>query len=271
MASKATVSDLESFTIGTSIGRHLIISLVGQGGMGKVYQAYDPILDRKVAIKFIREHLVGKIDKNIFLREAQAMAKISHPNVVSIYEVGTINEQIYLVLDLLEGEELNDWLVRDRRSWRDVVSVLGDVAKGLAEIHRSGMIHRDFKPSNVFVTKENKGIILDFGLAKADQDKNPEFYSSETSYPSKENSEETDSKDVLYRVYTKAGKLVGTLAYMAPEQRKGKADARSDQYAFFLTFLLFLNHSPILSSLLFLQSHVLRNKALLKQLIQIYH
>ncbi|HTJ40646.1 MAG TPA: serine/threonine-protein kinase [Kofleriaceae bacterium] len=188
---------------GSTVGRFLVVRERGEGGMGRIYEAYDPELDRKVAIKLVRgERITARgavIESERLLREAQAMAKIAHANVVAVFEVGAIDDQIFVAMELVDGPDLAAWLALRRRGWREIVDVFVAAGRGLAATHAAGLVHRDFKPSNVVVS-EGGPKVLDFGLAIA-EDETP-------------------------------GEIAGTPRYMAPEQRAGRVDARADQYSF---------------------------------------
>src|SRR5687768_14810024 len=149
---------------GTRVGRYQVIDLIGQGGMGEVYRARDVDLDRTVAIKVVRGDLVGRSSEAL-LHEAQAMAKLSHPNVVSVYEVGTVDGEVYLAMEFVDGQTARDWLRAERRGWRASLGVYLAAGRGLAAAHRAGIIHRDFKPDNVLVGKDGRVRVADFGLA----------------------------------------------------------------------------------------------------------
>jgi hypothetical protein len=131
------------------IGRYLLLHRLGAGGMGVVYVAYDPELDRKIALKIVQAspgvlpNELGGLSR--LLREAQAMARVSHPNVVQVYDVGVLGDRLYIAMELVQGRSLSDWLTAPRR-WRDVVNIFVDAAHGLAAAHRAGLVHRDFKP-----------------------------------------------------------------------------------------------------------------------------
>ncbi|MCU1279646.1 MAG: hypothetical protein JWM53_3192, partial [bacterium] len=135
---------------GDRIGRYVLISSVGQGGMGVVFLAYDPELDRKVALKLLRLGKLGTSGKLRLVREAQALARLSHPNVVPVYDVGTVEEQAFVAMEYVEGQTLKRWL-KTPRAWRDVVAVMRDAGRGLAAAHAAGLVHRDFKPDNVLI------------------------------------------------------------------------------------------------------------------------
>src|SRR5690606_7429175 len=151
------------------IGRYTLLDRLGQGGMGVVYAAYDPELDRRVAIKLLSASLGGRAEERL-IREAQAMARVVHANVVSVIEVGRDRGQTFVVMEHLRGISLDRWAER-RPGWREVVRVYVQAGRGLAAAHRAGVIHRDFKPSNAMIVEggvdDGRVKVLDFGLARA--------------------------------------------------------------------------------------------------------
>jgi serine/threonine protein kinase len=155
---------------GTLIGRYVIIEKLGEGGMGVVYSAYDPELDRKVAIKLLQARPGGSESgggQAWLLREAQALARLQHPNVVGVHDVGTLSgDRVFVAMELVEGKTLRKWLKGEQRSWREVIPVLVEAGKGLAAAHAAGLVHRDFKPDNVLVGDDGRVFVMDFGLAR---------------------------------------------------------------------------------------------------------
>ena len=207
------------------IGRFMIVRKLGEGGMGVVYYAYDPKLDRPVALKLLRPAM--RRDTNSqgearLLREAQAMARLSHPNVVQVFEAGEFDDVVYLAMEYIEGRDLRTWLGVRARSWREIVAVFLQAGHGLAAAHEAGVIHRDFKPDNVLVGDDGRVRVLDFGLARpAAGDETEEYIADGAAHSS--------HKITL----TKVGAYIGTPAYMSPEQHLCQpADARSDQFSF---------------------------------------
>ncbi|HKA88633.1 MAG TPA: serine/threonine-protein kinase [Haliangiales bacterium] len=198
------------------LGEFAILGVIGSGGMGVVYAARDPALDRKVAIKVLRHGEVGSDTRRArLLREARAMARLRHPNVVTVHEVGEHDGKVFVVMELVEGATLRDWL-REPRPWRAVVERLCQAGRGLAAAHRAGLVHRDFKPENVFVGSDGRVRVGDFGVVGVSRDA-----ADATGSP------EEDA------TLTAAGAVVGTPRYMSPEQhRAGDVDARADQFAF---------------------------------------
>jgi tRNA A-37 threonylcarbamoyl transferase component Bud32/tetratricopeptide (TPR) repeat protein len=194
--------------------------------MGEVYAAYDPSLDRRVALKMVHRLAVAP-DAHVharMLREAQAIAKLSHPNVVVVYEVGTFDEKVFIAMEFVEGRTLAEWLADGGHSWREIVGVFLQAAQGLSAAHRAGFVHRDFKPQNVMVTSEGHVRVMDFGLARRiDSDAANEVSDSPVASP----------LDVAQSTLTRTGEQLGTPLYMAPEQfASGRVDARTDQFSF---------------------------------------
>jgi serine/threonine protein kinase len=202
---------------GTRLGPYEILAPLGAGGMGEVYRARDKTLDRNVAIKVLPEPVAAEPETLArFEREAKAVAALSHPNILSIFDFGTQDGVSYAVMELLEGETLRGKLVAGPVSQKQAVSYAFQVAKGLSAAHEKGIVHRDLKPENLFVTEDGHLKILDFGLARrTEQDR-----SDQTSAP-------TASK------LTEPGVVVGTVGYMSPEQVRGfPVDHRSDIFSF---------------------------------------
>ncbi|ATB44506.1 protein kinase domain-containing protein [Corallococcus macrosporus] len=207
---------------GTRLGGYLLQGVLGMGGMGVVYAADDPRLGRRVALKLLRPLREGAAEEGRarLLREAQAMARLSHPNVLPLFELGAAEGRDFLAMEWVDGTTLADWLRVRARPWREVLEVFLAAGAGLAAAHRAGMVHRDFKPSNVMVGRDGRVRVTDFGLAR---------------HGTVEALEVADGHDALARssVLTKWGQVAGTPAYMSPEQQAGRpVDARSDQYSF---------------------------------------
>ena len=278
---------------GAAIGRYVVLGLVGRGGMGDVYAAYDPELDRKVAVKLLRARpSTGQSTsegRTRLLREAQAIAKLSHPNVVVVYDVGTFNEVVFIAMEFIDGDTVRYWLNAATRGWREILRVFVAAGRGLAAAHDAGLVHRDFKPDNVMVSRDGKVRVMDFGLARQttaadlaqespeaaalaarksggaqavplpepDSDAVPHAVASgkvavktapvdleatrvlrptgsnllQPSRPTLERSPLSPS--ALETSLTQTGAMLGTPAYMAPEQFASKVgDARTDQFSF---------------------------------------
>ena len=215
---------------GQTIGRYAVRERLGEGGMGTVYRAHDPKLERDVAIKVIRpERASGDAAQARFLREARAMAKLSHSNVVTVYDWGVAQERPFVVMELVRGTTLADWLKAKTRTSAEIVAALTAAGQGLQAAHTAGLIHRDFKPSNVLIAEDGRVLVSDFGLARALVTLTPEPVSTlEQTLP--------DSPAHL----TATGAVMGSPVYMAPEQHDGEAgsiDARADQFAFAVTLV----------------------------------
>jgi len=225
------------------IGRFTAVRQLGAGGMGVVYMAYDEQLDRKVAVKLLMERVHDRHDKHDqrdkqeqaslgharLLREAQAMAHVSHPNVAAVYEVGTYGDQVFVAMEFVEGKTLGLWLAERARGWREVVGVLIQAGRGLAAAHAAGIVHRDFKPDNVIVGDDGRTRVLDFGLARASRDI-PTLPPIDSAA---ESASDLRMSSSLVAKLTQAGSLIGTPAYMSPEQYvRAAIDARSDQFSF---------------------------------------
>jgi eukaryotic-like serine/threonine-protein kinase len=206
-----------TLTSGTKLGEYEVKSLLGSGGMGEVYRARDSRLGRDVAIKVLPSFLSADAERlRRFGQEARAAAALNHPNILAVFQMGTYEDSPYLVSELLEGETLRDQIKRGRLSVRKAIDYGVQITRGLAAAHEKGIVHRDLKPENLFVTKDGRVKILDFGLAKLTQPQS----SSEHDAPTL--TEQTD-----------AGVVMGTVGYMSPEQvRAQTADHRADIFAF---------------------------------------
>jgi serine/threonine protein kinase len=202
------------------IGRYAVLGCIGTGGMGIVYAARDERLGRTVAIKLLKPELSGRQVTDLAV-EARSLAQLSHPNVVAVFDVGEHEGQLFVAMEYVEGENLRRWLEADR-PLGDVLDVFVAAGEGLAAAHEAGLVHRDFKPDNVLVGVDRRPRILDFGLAKgADQVAEPEPPAF------------ADDAEATLTSLSRHGVLLGTPAYMAPEQHLGeRADARSDQFGF---------------------------------------
>jgi predicted Ser/Thr protein kinase len=202
------------------VGRYRVVRRLGAGGMGVVYEARDPDLDRDVAVKLLHGEGDEALQRRL-LREAQAMARISHRNLVTVYDVGTHRGRVFVAMELVRGQTLRQWLERERRPWPDAVRVFLEAGRGLAAAHAAGVVHRDFKPDNVLVADSGRVLVVDFGLARGvgEASDTPQALAPST--------------DVLASPLTRTGAVLGTPAYMSPEQHLGRpADMRSDQFGF---------------------------------------
>jgi murein endopeptidase/tRNA A-37 threonylcarbamoyl transferase component Bud32 len=205
------------------IGRFELGRRLGGGAMGVVFSAYDPNLAREIAIKLLHPEVgEGDVERTRLLREAQALARLSHPNVVHVYDAGTHDGAVFVAMELVAGRTLRAWQIETRPAWRDIVRVYLGAARGLAAAHEAGLVHRDFKPENVIVDDALHARVVDFGLARADEIQ-----------PTLPTGDLQALAERLQSRLTEAGAVLGTPAYMAPEQLAGEAvDAASDQFAF---------------------------------------
>ena len=214
------------------LGRFTVLQRLGSGGAGVVYAAWDPQLDRKVALKVLRSADDARAHEPQLVREAKALAKLAHPNVVSVFDVVQMSSaddptvRLALTMEYVEGETLGVWLRRDRPHWREVVRVFVAAGRGLAAAHAVGLTHRDFKPSNVIVGSDGRVRVLDFGLAR------PSLGASPGSGRGSEIAGMQHSTAASMGDHS-VGRIAGTPSYMAPEQHQGEPwDPKMDQYAF---------------------------------------
>jgi serine/threonine protein kinase len=223
---------------GAALGRYVVQHELGRGGMGTVYAAFDPELNRKVALKLVRPE-TGKLDTNEgrrrLLREAQAMAQLSHPNVIAVHDVGTFGEQVFIAMEYVEGSTLTKWLAERKRTWREIVNMFVQTGRGLAAAHAAGILHRDFKPDNVLVGKDGRPRVLDFGLARAPFGE-PEkgAHSNENDERARADASSPSKLAPLAAALSEPGRLMGTPAYMAPEQLMGQPADQQDRPVQFL-------------------------------------
>jgi TolB-like protein/Tfp pilus assembly protein PilF len=213
---------------GIALGRYVLQELVAGGGMGVVYLAHDPELNRKIALKLLRPGAWGNLSRgeaqSRLMREAQAMARLSHPNVIAVHDVGTCDDQVFIAMEYISGRTLSQWLAQNQHSYRDVLAVFIQAGRGLAAAHVAGMVHRDFKPDNVLVGDTGQVKVLDFGLARAVEGAAEETHAQ---------SLEWSTPGRLGEQLTRTGAFLGTPNYMAPEQlKRGPTDARSDQFSY---------------------------------------
>ena len=218
-------SMIGELAVGSQVGRYEILGPLGRGGMGEVYVAYHPDLERRIALKIVDESGPDSAERRArLLREARASARLSHPNVVTVHDAGTVDDRVYIAMELVEGDTVDGWLRGVRRTWREVVDVFIAAGRGLAAAHAAEIVHRDFKPQNMMIGKDGIVRVLDFGLARLVNE----------DLPAGTRRESGDGAAVrTAATVTKTGALLGTPAYMAPEQFRGEpTDARSDQFSF---------------------------------------
>src|SRR5215510_9277588 len=204
--------------IGQALSHYLITTKLGAGGMGEVYRANDTRLNRDVAIKVLPASFANDADRLLrFEQEARATSALNHPNILTVYDIGTHEGSPYIVAELLQGEELRDQLNGGVLPERKAIDYGQQIAQGLAAAHHRGIVHRDLKPENLFITTDGRVKILDFGLAKLRPQRN-----------------ETISSEVATeKQITDPGTVMGTVGYMSPEQVRGQpADHRSDIFSF---------------------------------------
>ncbi|MDC0720878.1 serine/threonine-protein kinase [Nannocystis bainbridge] len=220
------------------LGRFVVLRRVGSGGMGVVYEAYDPQLDRKVALKLLRSDVGGSAVLTSQLRldelsaEARAMARLSHPNVVTVFDVGEVDGRVYIAMEYVAPPTLRGWLEAEPRSVAAIVAVMLEAGAGLAAAHRAGLVHRDFKPENVVVPSGEPVRVMDFGLARRLE-------------PLFERLERSGMSALATREGVLTTQLAGTPLYMAPEQfHPGAIDVRADQWAFCATLFEALHGRP---------------------------
>jgi tRNA A-37 threonylcarbamoyl transferase component Bud32/tetratricopeptide (TPR) repeat protein len=226
---------------GATIGRYVVLDLVGRGAMGEVYAAFDPQLNRKVALKLIKgdgakASEVGQAHRRL-LREAKAIARLSHPNTVVVHDAGEIGGRVFIAMEFIEGQTLNEWMRSARHSWRETVEMFLAAGRGLAAAHAAGLVHRDFKPHNVMVGNDGAVRVMDFGLASESdaelREEDPLVLAVGVAGAKTVASATGDVTGTMGPAMTRTGMLLGTPAYMAPEQFLAEpADARSDQFSF---------------------------------------
>lgn len=205
--------DADELVVGSSLGRYVLLGKVGEGGMGVVYSAFDPELDRRIAVKVIRSEAAAASEeaKQQLRGEARAMARLTHPNVVRVYDVGRQGGLVYIAMEYVDGVDLGRFAARNSGEWRTVFAACVQAGRGLLAAHEAGLVHRDFKPSNVLCAHDGRVLVADFGLTRLLRPGTREGDGAET-------------------------RAAGTPGYVAPEQAKGLAStAKSDQYSYCVT------------------------------------
>jgi len=234
----------DALSAGATIGRYRVIEIVGIGGMGIVYAADDPELQRRVAVKVLRTsgHVDADAHSQRLLREARALAKLSHPNVIPVYDVGTWNDRVFVAMEFVDGWTLGKWLALRPRTWATVGPVLLAAGRGLAAAHEAGFVHRDLKPDNILVSRSGRVFVTDFGLARWAEATTVEpsvaplqgwtlTHPTTGSRPGSEADSRTQPEP--FATLTRSGAFVGTPAYMAPEQFTAEpVGPAADQFAF---------------------------------------
>lgn len=237
------------------LDRFVLLDRLGQGGSGVVYSAYDPELDRRVALKLLRSGH-GRRARERLLREARALARLSHPNVVPIHDVGTLDGRVFIVMEFVMGQTLRGWGRAEDRSWQAILDVYRQAGQGLVAAHAAGLVHRDFKPANALIGDDGRVRVLDFGLARgryvderesssgevraqdsasSSVDMRPVSAFDATVQPAEDDADgpATDSSELWHERLTLSGTIMGTPAYMSPEQIAGiPAGPTTDQFSF---------------------------------------
>ena len=211
---------------GETVGRYQVVATIGRGGMGVVYLAHDPRLNRQVALKVLRaDRDADRANAQArLLREAEALAQLSHPNVVAVYDAGLWHDQVFIAMELVAGGTLRTWAREHQGSARDILDAFVQAGYGLAAAHDAGLVHRDFKPENALIDRAGRVRVTDFGLARFDGAAPQDADRRRTA---------GSASPMLATPLTEAGSVLGTPAYMAPEQVSGRdIDARTDQFCF---------------------------------------
>ena len=223
---------------GEVIGRYTVLSLLGRGGMGAVYRAYDPWLDRNVALKLLHRATRDQdpASELRLLREAQMLAQLQHPNIVAVYDAGSTDRGVFVAMELCEGRTLGEWLAERRRTVSEILAVFRAAGRGLDAAHEAGLVHRDFKPSNVLVGEDGSVRVLDFGVAGSGE---PPSAGIDTGRCSRREVTRPEvglhppTGPIPFADLTEDDVVIGTPRFMAPEQLvAGKIDHRSDQFTF---------------------------------------
>lgn len=230
-AVKAEIAS-DTLTRGANVGRYVVLGRIGSGAMGVVYAAYDPDLDRKVALKVVQtsgETDVGSNGRARLVREAQALAKLSSPFVVGVYDVGTLGDHVWIAMEFVAGQTLRTWSSERSRPTAEIIRVMVDVARGIADAHKVGLVHRDLKPDNVMIGADGRVRVMDFGLAHGRALSETDLAVASTLAA---NTQARPEVAALGLNLTRTGAVQGTPAYMSPEQWCGReAGPTADQFS----------------------------------------
>jgi eukaryotic-like serine/threonine-protein kinase len=216
---------------GRRMGRYVVHQQIGRGGMGVVYEAVDRKVGRRVALKLMhgRGAAAGHTATDRLLREAQALARLNHPNIVSLYDFGTTDRGVFIAMEHVRGESLRAWMSGEH-AWREVLEVFIQAGRGLSAAHAAGIVHRDFKPTNVLVGYDGRVKVLDFGLARR---RSGDVGYDEEPKPSHARADSTPDNPLLATRLTSGGVVIGTTHYMSPEQLMDmQVRPASDQFSF---------------------------------------
>jgi tetratricopeptide (TPR) repeat protein/predicted Ser/Thr protein kinase len=234
--SAGTTAPEAALSKGAVLGRYIVIEELGHGAMGVVYKAYDPELDRKVALKVLRK--VQAEGRARLVREGQAMAKLAHPNVAAVHDVGVYREQVFIAMELVEGQDLRVWMLA-QHPWREVLATFVQAGRGLAAAHTAGIVHRDFKPDNALIGADGRVRVVDFGLAHTPGEGTPApaapaaSAAGTSALPTSVSDSYTSGFARTVDSDATSGSLVGTPRYMPPEQLAGeRVTPAADQFAF---------------------------------------
>ena len=227
----------QGLTRGAAVGRYTVLGEVGRGAMGVVYAAYDPQLERRIALKVLHA-AQGHDSASRLVREARALARFSHPNVVTVHDVGIVSGRGFIAMEFIEGETLSDWLWAQSRSTEAILEALRAAGRGLAAAHEADLVHRDFKPHNVMIAPQGRVIVMDFGLARQAGELGDRTHRGQSLEISSTPAEfvEPERGSSLEPSLTQTGVVMGTPAYMSLEQHRSEpATPISDQYSFCVT------------------------------------
>lgn len=216
------------------IDHYQVRGILGRGGMGAVYEAFDTELERKVALKLLRADMIELEQRAAYSqrmwREARVLASLNHPNVLTVHDVGQWRDQVYIVTELIDGQTFGQWLEQERPDWRQIIEAFAQAGRGLEAAHEAGLIHRDVKLENLMMTRQGRVVVMDFGLARMSRAEDPERFDAETARLSAAPGRAVKPGAAL--TLTGSGVIMGTPAYMSPEQHLGGVvDARTDQFS----------------------------------------